>query len=43
MRRKNIFLAAVLSAAMVSSSVTPAFAESLTDGEAAVMETAEET
>ena len=43
MRRKNIFLAAVLSAAMVSSSVTPAFAESLTDGETAAMETAEET
>ena len=43
MRRKNIFLAAVLSAAMVSSSVTPAFAESLTDGEAAVMEMAEDT
>ena len=43
MRRKNIFLAALLSAAMVSSSVTPAFAESLTDGETAAMETAEET
>lgn len=43
MRRKNIFLAVLLSAAMASSSVTPAFAESLTDGETAVMETAEET
>ena len=43
MRRKNIFLVALLSAAMASSSVTPAFAESLTDGETAVMETAEET
>lgn len=43
MRKKNIFLAVVLSAAMVSSSVTPAFAESLTDGETAAMETAEET
>ena len=43
MRKKNIFLAAVLSAAMVSSSVMPVFAESLTDGETAVMEMAEET
>ena len=42
MRKKNIFLAVVLSAAIVSSSVTPAFAESLSDGETAVMEMTED-
>ena len=43
MRKRNMFLAAVLSASMMFSGVTPAFAESLTDGETAVMEMAEET